>query len=41
MTLFLKLSTKARRRWGILLLLLPIVWTAFPSSDYHGLSDSL
>jgi hypothetical protein len=33
-------SSKAKglRQWGILLLLLPSVWTAFPSSDYYALS---
>ena len=34
----LRKSQQARglRHWGILLLLLPIVWTAFPSSDYYA-----
>jgi len=34
------LKAKGRRRWGILLLLLPIMYVAFPRSDYHALSDS-
>ena len=29
---------KGLRRWGILLLLLPIVWMVFPSSDYYALT---
>jgi hypothetical protein len=29
---------KGLRHWGRLLLLVPIVWTAFPSSDYYALT---
>jgi hypothetical protein len=31
-------KAKGLCRWGILLLLLPIAWTALPSSDYYALS---
>ena len=33
-------KAKGLRRWGLLYLLLPIVWTALPSADYYALSDS-